>query len=216
MSTKKPVMGRGLEALLGQMSNRPAAPPAAAAPPPRRRLPPSWRVTSSPISRSICCSVASTSRASTCARNRSKSWRDLDQVAGRHPADRRARRRWRRARRFAAIRNHRRRTPLARRADRRPRHGARRHPQGARRSRHRDGAHREHPAREPESARRGARARTPHQRIRHHAPAGRGRRRPLARGGVATCCACSNWRPRSPHSSSAANSRWAMRVHCSV
>jgi ParB family chromosome partitioning protein len=30
MSTKKPVMGRGLEALLGQMSNRPAAPPTAA------------------------------------------------------------------------------------------------------------------------------------------------------------------------------------------
>ena len=28
MSTKKPVMGRGLEALLGQMSNRPAPAPA--------------------------------------------------------------------------------------------------------------------------------------------------------------------------------------------
>jgi ParB family chromosome partitioning protein len=46
MSTKKPVMGRGLEALLGQMSNRPAAPapaPAsgatAAAPPPPAKLP---------------------------------------------------------------------------------------------------------------------------------------------------------------------------------
>ena len=42
MSTKKPVMGRGLEALLGQMSNRPAAPPAAAGattpPPPPAKL----------------------------------------------------------------------------------------------------------------------------------------------------------------------------------
>ena len=41
MSTKKPVMGRGLEALLGQMSNRPAAAPAAAgatAPPPPAKL----------------------------------------------------------------------------------------------------------------------------------------------------------------------------------
>ncbi|MEJ0086017.1 MAG: ParB/RepB/Spo0J family partition protein [Pseudomonadota bacterium] len=41
MSLKKPVMGRGLEALLGQMSNRPAPAPAApgSAPPPPARLP---------------------------------------------------------------------------------------------------------------------------------------------------------------------------------
>ena len=52
----------------------------------------------------------------------------VDQVAGHHPAHRRARRRWRRAGRLATLRNHRRRTPLARRADRRPRHDSGRHP----------------------------------------------------------------------------------------
>jgi ParB family transcriptional regulator, chromosome partitioning protein len=42
MSTKKPVMGRGLEALLGQMTRRPepaAAPPESGAPPPTAKLP---------------------------------------------------------------------------------------------------------------------------------------------------------------------------------
>ena len=43
MSTKKPVMGRGLEALLGQMTRRPepapAAPGAPAAPAPENKLP---------------------------------------------------------------------------------------------------------------------------------------------------------------------------------
>ena len=72
MSQKKPVLGRGLEALLGQMSQRPAG--AGRAPARQRRVATSCRATSSPICRSICCSAASTSRASTCARNRSRSW----------------------------------------------------------------------------------------------------------------------------------------------
>ena len=73
MSTKKPVMGRGLEALLGQMTRRPEPAPRAAR---RCRAPPatSCPVTSSPTCRSTCCSGASTSRASTCARNRCRSW----------------------------------------------------------------------------------------------------------------------------------------------
>ena len=45
----------------------------------------------------------------------------------------------------------------------------------------RDGADREHPAREPESARRGARARATDRRVRRHAPAGRRCGRPIAR-----------------------------------
>ena len=177
-------MGRGLEALLGQMSKRPAPAPArrrGTTPPPRRR-PRSCPATNSPISRSICCSGASTSRAWTCARNRSKNSppRSSPRASSSRSscAPSRAPRRG-----IAALRDHRRRTPLARRADRGPRHRARGHPPGARRSGHRDGAHREHPAREPESARRSARARTADQRIRHHAPAGGRCGRPLARGG---------------------------------
>jgi ParB family chromosome partitioning protein len=40
MSQKKPVMGRGLEALLGQMSRKPAAPADEAAAPPAADAPP--------------------------------------------------------------------------------------------------------------------------------------------------------------------------------
>ena len=78
MSQKKPVMGRGLEALLGQMTRRsepgapaqPNAPAQGAEAPSEQHFP----VTNSRICRSICCSVASTSRASTCARSRCRNW----------------------------------------------------------------------------------------------------------------------------------------------
>ena len=85
-----------------------------------------------------------------------------------------------RRRRHRALRNHRRRAPLARRPDRRPRRDSRRHPPRAGRGRDRDGADREHPARGPEPARGGPRPRPADPRIRGHPPAGRRRRRPLA------------------------------------
>ena len=72
----------------------------------------------------------------------------------------------RRARANAALRDHRRRTPLARRADRGADDHSCGHPPRARRSGDRDGADREHPAREPQSARRSARARAADQRVR--------------------------------------------------
>ena len=80
-----------------------------------------------------------------------------------------------------ALRDHRRRAPLARRAARRPARDSGRRASRARRSRDRDGAHREHPAREPESARRSARAGSPDHRIRHDACDRRRSGRSLAR-----------------------------------
>ena len=101
--------------------------------------------------RSTCSSAANISRASTCGRRRCRSWRI--------PSRRRA---WcslsscvRGTRRgaFTRVRDHRRRASLACRADRRAaRDSCRGAPRG-RRSRHRDGADREYPARGPESSR---------------------------------------------------------------
>ena len=133
--------------------------------------------------RSTCCSGASTSRASTCARRR---WTELaDSIRAQgvmqpivvRPVDAPApggaqryeiiagERRWRAAQHGG------------------PRRHPRRHPPRAGRGRHRDGADREHPARGPQSAGGGARPRAPDRRVRPHAPAGRRGRGPLARGG---------------------------------
>ena len=62
-------------------------------------------------------------------------------------------------------------------------HHPRHHPPRAGRCRDRDGADREHPARGPESAGRGARARAPDRGVRGHAPEGGGSRRPFPRRG---------------------------------
>ena len=167
-------LGRGLEpARPGQAGPSPGS---------TRRRRASCPVTTSRIYRSTCSNAAVTSRASTCARKSLEELADSIKTQGViqpivvRPLDRRTRR-------LPALRNHRRRAPLARREDRGSRHHSGRRPARTRRRRHRHRAHREHPARKPQSARRSARARPAHQRIRHHAPAGRRCRRSLARRG---------------------------------
>ena len=117
-------------------------------------------------------------------------------------------------RRCTALRNHRRRTSLARRADRGPQDHPRRHPPRGRRSRHRDGADREHPARGSQSAGRSARAGTAHRRVRRDACS-----RPPMQWVVhaprsAICCGCWNSRPKWPRCWRSASSKWGMRARC--
>ena len=131
MSQKKPVMGRGLEALLGQMTQAARArarrgAPATPAPPAKL---PGDELANLPLD------LLQRGKYQPRVDMRQES---LEELAASiksqgivQPIVVRAGRR-RRAGRLAALRNHRRRTPLARRADRRPRHHARRHPPRAR------------------------------------------------------------------------------------
>ena len=122
--------GRGLEALLGQMSNRPAPerPGARASPPAPAKLP-GDELANLPLDLLQRGKYQPRVRHAPGIARRAGG---IDQVAGHHPAHRRARRRWRRTGRIAALRNHRRRTPLARRADRRACHRSGGHPPRAR------------------------------------------------------------------------------------
>ena len=89
-------------------------------------------------------------------------------------------RRLSRRRQRRQVRNHRRRAPLPRRQARRPGQRAGAGARRAQRSRRRDGADREHPARGPQSAGRGAGPAAPDPRLRAHARTGRAGGGPLA------------------------------------
>ena len=170
---KKPKgLGRGLEALLGGDADtaEPATPPDA----------PSHAAGRSAAGRQVPAAHAH-------GRRRAVRAGRVDQGAGRDAADPGAPGRRRRDAQYEIIAGERRwRAAQLAGLDERAGAGARR----ARRGRRRDGADREHPARGPQSAGRGAGPAAPDRRIRPHARAGGGGGRPLAQRGVATCCAC--------------------------
>ena len=205
---KKPSLGRGLADLLGTATARHIAGGTGE----RRRRRPS--ASSSRSCRSTSCSAAATSRASTCAPRRSRSSPTRSRSQGVvqpivvRPLDAPRRRR------VAALRDHRRRAALARGADGGPDGNCGGHPRHSRRGRDRRRPHREHPAREPESAGGGARparASSPSS----ASPTSRPRMRSAARApGSATCCACWNCPRRSASWWRSARSRWGTPGRC--
>ncbi len=160
---KKRGLGRGLDALLGTSDRQQDDEVAAVVRHQSRR------------NRGRSDSSRSVSAASQHSRRGHRGTGGVDQGARRHATDRVATSCHRR------LRNHRRRTPLARRATRRSRSHSRGHQGSQRRTRRCDGADREHSTRRSESARRGARVAALVGRVPSDAAAGRGCGRQVAR-----------------------------------
>ena len=199
MATKRPSLGRGLEALLGSVTPAHAPPPAAAvdargtptaqAPAPVAAAPRDEELARIPVDLLQRGPLPAAPRH---AAREPAGTRRLDPRPGRRAADRGAAARRAEGRRADPLRDHRRRTSLACRADGGPARHPRRRPHRARRGRGRDVAHREHPAREPEPARGGPRARPADPRVRA-SPTSRLPMPSAARAPPsATCCACSS------------------------
>ena len=188
---KRPALGKGLSALI------PDAPEPRAAPARGRHR--------SPVAERLSAARAGRRRAARGARA-------VDHVERRHPADRRPQGR-------RSLSDHRGRAPLARRAAAPAccacRSSSRDVAAGQRAVAARDGAHREHPARESESDRRGARVPPADRRIPADAGRHRDRGRQGPRDGRQLPAAAEAARRGARRGRRRARCRWATRARCS-